>query len=805
MRPSVVAPQKVKQEEKNIPSVTKEERHYAVYQLGCPAKSEDLPYYSTADFKGDAAYTSFLAHEALREIARNSESTPSTAMPHQVSVRNEEDPAFGDPHEFSWQKIISPRERGQRIGISPMKNTFVFVSMITLALAIVGGTHLIGTLFSVKGNVMGVTQDGYHDLTSAVKFMSERDFSSSQSSLEEAEANFAAAVDQIDRINKGITELSQYVPGASQLYSAQQVLSASLHITRAGEALNRAIIPVDDRLAQHDDSSPEKASILSLYEQAHAEFLVIDDELQAAQDNINNVVIDDLPSEYRDRFIILKEQLPRLITITDDLTKSNEMITDLLGGNGPRKYLFLFQNNQEMRATGGFIGSYGLLDINDGIIRNFFIDGIYNPDGQLIDRIVPPRPIQKISARWSLHDSNWFAHFPTSAQKAMLFYEKTGGPTVDGVIAITPTLLEELIAVVGPIDMPEYNTTITAQNFVEKTRLEIEETNAQNLALEMESNNDRVSEEENVSEDQDDDSRDDVSEPKQILADLAPRVLEAVTSQQDLETTMRIINVIQQSMRQKHILLYARNEQAQALIEHQQLGGTLEGGTRDYLSIVNTNINGYKTDAVIDESITHDVAIMEDGSVTDTVSITRKHTGGYTDYEWWDAVNANYMRVYVPEGSQLVSVEGQTREFNDPALDYDALGFEHDPDVLAEEGSMIIDENSGTRIYNQNGKTVFANWVYVSPQESVTITYTYTLPWQIILDDQKGDGQFAAYDILYQKQHGSEGSSLISSLKYPGAMDVAWTNMSRDQQNELTLETTLTTDHYAASAFRLNY
>ncbi|HBR71803.1 MAG TPA: hypothetical protein DEA27_03310, partial [Candidatus Moranbacteria bacterium] len=32
-----------------------------------------------------------------------------------------------------------------------------------------------------------------------------------------------------------------------------------------------------------------------------------------------------------------------------------------------------------MRATGGFIGTYGLLDISNGHVRDFFIDGIFNP------------------------------------------------------------------------------------------------------------------------------------------------------------------------------------------------------------------------------------------------------------------------------------------------------------------------------------------------------------------------------------------------------------------------------------------
>ena len=153
--------------------------------------------------------------------------------------------------------------------------------------------------------------------------------------------------------------------------------------------------------------------------------------------------------------------------------------------------------------------------------------------------------------------------------------------------------------------------------------------------------------------------------------------------------------------------------------------------------VVDTNINGYKTDGVIKETINHQAKIESDGSVVDTVSITRKHQGGHTDYEWWNKVNSDYMRIYVPRGSKLISVNGQTREFNEERLSYDKLGFQVDSDVAKEEKYMQIDSASGTRIYEENNKTVFANWVYVSPQEQATITYKYRLPFKVNV--QKND------------------------------------------------------------------
>jgi len=92
----------------------------------------------------------------------------------------------------------------------------------------------------------------------------------------------------------------------------------------------------------------------------------------------------------------------------------------LIGFNGPRKYLILFQNNNEIRPTGGFIGSYAFLYLNEGKIEELSIDDIYNPDGQ-IDvrniRVTPPKPIGDflIEDRMYIRNANWDPDLPRSA------------------------------------------------------------------------------------------------------------------------------------------------------------------------------------------------------------------------------------------------------------------------------------------------------------------------------------------------------------------------------------------------------
>ncbi len=120
-------------------------------------------------------------------------------------------------------------------------------------------------------------------------------------------------------------------------------------------------------------------------------------------------------------------------------------------------------------------------------------------------------------------------------------------------------------------------------------------------------------------------------------------------------------------------------------------------------------------------------------------------------------MNGDYLRVYVPEGSKLLEASGQTREFVSPPLDYQSLQFKKDPQVEQIEEATKVDEATGTRIYTENKKTVFANWVYVSPGETVVLKYKYQLPFKLSFDDLHHPAD--SFSVLYQKQSGSVGAA----------------------------------------------
>ncbi len=621
------------------------------------------------------------------------------------------------------------------------KSLFSFSALAFSIFLIIFAAGLVNRGFKVKDSALSNSEVAMASLIKARKGMTDKNYGEASLNFNEAYENFSQISRDLDSLGGILVDATRFLPYLSKFSTGANLAKAGEDMSKAGALVGETM----ENLNKIKNSSDKKESIsyLEVFEESNKNIKDISSLLSDADQHIEKINVSDIPEDKRAAFITLKEKLPEINGFLAAYNDSSRMFTDILGGNGPRKYLFLFQNNQEMRPTGGFIGTYAILDIFNGRVRNFYVDGIFNPDGQLRERVVPPGPIQKISVNWSLHDSNWFPDFPKSAEKACWFYEKTGGPTVDGVITMTPTVMQKLLEITGPIEMPEYEVTIDKDNFLETVQNEVE-----------------------VDYDKE------LNQPKKILADLAPKILDRIFNAQSFSDIAKTTDTMLESLDEKHILIYSKNFEIEKLLRNLGWSGEVLDSQKDYLSIINTNINGYKTDGVVDETISHQAEIQGDGSIIDTVKITRRHNGGNTPYDWWNRVNADYMRIYVPEGSELVSVQGQTREANFPPLDYATLGYKNDPQLKMEEDSGRIDEESGTKIYSDSGKTVFANWLYVSPQETAEITYKYLLPFKIRTDPKTKSVD--TYSVVYQKQSGSLGSRLISEISYPGSYKAIW-------------------------------
>jgi hypothetical protein len=146
----------------------------------------------------------------------------------------------------------------------------------------------------------------------------------------------------------------------------------------------------------------------------------------------------------------------------------------LVGGDGPRTYLVLFTQPAETRGLGGFIGGYAELRAENGEIRL-----ATSGKGGELNR-VPNRAERTISgppdylARYNrfrpafyIQDVTLSPDFPSVAAVSAELYEQTTGRRVDGVIAVDPYGLEELLSFTGPISVDGLDRRLTEDNTAE--------------------------------------------------------------------------------------------------------------------------------------------------------------------------------------------------------------------------------------------------------------------------------------------------------------------------------------------------
>ena len=594
-----------------------------------------------------------------------------------------------------------------------------------------------------------------------------------QFDLNSALVSFGEASDIVDREHTVL----QYVAGllpvvGKQVSSRQHLLTAGHHLALGNTYLVKGI------------REAENAEDLSLTDR----FIVLANHLQSSIPQYKEALLDlsavsesAVPVEYQQSFSDFKLLFATFIDDMTDLVELSRSLDSIFGSDSFKRYLLVFQNNHELRPTGGFMGSFAILDVQKGKIMNLDIPGggTYDLQGQLDKYVKPPLPLQLSNKRWEFQDSNWYPDFPASAEKMEWFYEHGRGATVDGVIAINASVLERLLTILGPVSNEEHGITIASDNALSELQYEVE------VDYDKQEN-----------------------KPKEVLSDLAPQFLESMGNL-DAINAVRLLTELHEALGQKEIQVYFNDDVTQKKMESFGWGGEIleNQKNQDYLNVISTNIQGQKSDAKINQTIEHQAIVGEDGSVINTVVITREHTG--TPGEMFYGVNnVNYLRVYVPEGSELLEAGGFVYPPED-AFRVPENWYEDDVDLEKQETEVAIHSKTGTRITEEFGKTAFGNWNMVEPGQTSKIYFTYKLPFKVSLgkdfevanmDKWKDmftgqNNEMSRYSLIVQKQSGIN-SDFSSQIIYPDGWSPIWQENDNLElaSNGAEFKTTLETD-----------
>ncbi|GAB2779685.1 DUF4012 domain-containing protein [Nocardioides salsibiostraticola] len=170
------------------------------------------------------------------------------------------------------------------------------------------------------------------------------------------------------------------------------------------------------------------------------------------------------------RFDEYAERLDSAASSIASADKAAEVLPSMLGGNGPRDYLLIFQNNAEIRATGGLPGSWALVHADNGKLD-------LTEQGSASDFGRKVRPVLPITAEEDdvysdllgvfFQDAGFTPDFPRASQLWNAHWSaKYPERPLDGILALDPVGLSYLIEGTGPVTVGDL--TLTAENLVEQ-------------------------------------------------------------------------------------------------------------------------------------------------------------------------------------------------------------------------------------------------------------------------------------------------------------------------------------------------
>ncbi len=396
-------------------------------------------------------------------------------------------------------------------------------------------------------------------------------------------------------------------------------------------------------------------------------------------------------------------------------------IPKILGEPDERRYLVIFQNDKELRATGGFMTAYAQFRFVHGKAIMEKADDIYALDGSLKKKFPAPREVltfHKGVYNLNIRDSNVSPDFRRSMQNFESLYEWVGGKEkIDGIIAIDTHVFVETLRILGSMNVygREFSADIDKRCDCPKAIYELEDYSTRPVGYVREARKDIIG---------------------ILLRDLMQKALGVSPS----KYWGKLFQMLLTEISEKHVLAYMHDPATQKGIESFNLGGRImtatetatllkykDGNGWDYIHVNNSNMAGAKSNMFVSQKITKDVTVNADGTATTKLTVDYKNPYPGSDCGLESGglcLNAplrDWIRVYVPNGSKLVESKGT---------------------ISPKDGKVIPMET-----YIDLGKTVFEGFLIINPLGTAKLEVTYTSPVK------SEDGK---YRLLIQKQPGTD-------------------------------------------------
>jgi Protein of unknown function (DUF4012) len=522
------------------------------------------------------------------------------------------------------------------------------------------------------------------------------------------------ANDPLVAIARGLPQTAANVRGADTIAS---VAGDLLDAAADGLDIGRRYVEIKEAQAADPSTASAFSSLVELVATSRDRAVALAATVSRARQMLADVP-DGLAGPLEDARDTMVARLEEYAPILDSIVEVSEPLPAILGWDAPRRYLILTQNPAELRPTGGYIGSYGIVGFDKGRIteRRFqdissldlpwdypFIRGPQELHDYLLGEKQP----------WQLADSNWSPDFPTSAQDAIrLYLNESGDDQIDGVLAITTYTIDELLKVTGPIGIPGYHITVASGETTLKLLQAIW-------------------------------SAADAGSPnrKAILGPFAEQLFTSLLGLAPARWGQLIDEA--EMFRQRGLLVaWFRDPASQKFVETAGFDGSVRREPGDYIYPVDSNVAPTsKLNAVTTRALDLNVQLDEFGNAEDSLTIRWQNdieTPAAAPYRDLPIVGhlrilGMYSRLLLPERSRLGEISGGS---------YVALS---DPAVVEEQADGLV---VGTYLK--------------LPPGSTDLTYRWTSPYAADTDETGG-----TYRLTLQHQPGILPGPITIAIRVP--------------------------------------
>ena len=598
---------------------------------------------------------------------------------------------------------------------------FFLVGLVLLVICICGsGVAITGSqIYSTKyQDKEAMAQVGIRHLQTAVSLMQAWSKNPlNASTIARAQHEFATASAVFTQLDSDVQAYARYgnlIPGLStRLNAALHIVPIATEISQAGVAGCEALTVIVSRM--HEPFGTGTGISATDLTNVSNDFHTVEADIHKAIGQVNTLQAGDMQFDARigKAVALFHQYLPTVQAFLGEADQLLNVLPALLGIKAPAYYLVEILDSTQLRPGGGFIKDYGFATLVRGQLSSAHIsdtnllDTQFNANGQTIP--YPPAykwfDLASNAQGWNLRDSNLDADFPRAATYAEQNYKLEGGyAPIQGVIAITTTLMQRALAITGPISVPELHETVTAQNLLDRIHYYQIGPGSQVSSILRPGETAKGS--------------------RYFTEVLAQHFLNRIHQLRNSDVP-QLVQMLVSSLRTKDLQIYFDNVSAEELLKLSDINATIQAPASDSLFVVDANIAGDTANQYISNTLNDQVTIDDNGDATHRTVLRYAWVG--SGRVIGSPLYSDYVRIYVPPGSTLQTQQGW-QSFNTS----EAFGRE----VWA--GSFTLSQghtNTITLIWTENGvaKKNAAGWHYqylVQRQAGVTwvLNLQVTLP-----------------------------------------------------------------------------